>query len=315
MRFLSRYIEGVKVITDAPESAVVVRGSAFPVRIEAAEQGELEERLDRLSHESRLLVVRAVLDDGMAARLEDAGVGYVDPSGRWWVPGVERTSRSRQVQPTVRRSLRAASLRLSQLLADHPDVSWTERNLAKRGDTTPTTAHRLLVRLEREGFVERRGRGRGASRRVQDVAGLRGWLAREGRPGRGRTLSCFVPDPGSVPEKAAGCALVLTGAVAAERIGFPVRTGAGLPLVRVGADGDALEAVPGALGGFRAERGANMILIADPQRLALTDANRLEGGGLIAPPSRIMLDLYLESRGEAAVDVFLSLWGSGTITV
>ncbi|HXS34170.1 MAG TPA: hypothetical protein VN758_10410 [Solirubrobacterales bacterium] len=303
------------MITDAPESAVVVRGFAFPVRIEAVEQGELEERLNRVRRGSWLLLIRAVLDDEMAARFEDAGVGYVDPSGRWWVPGVERTSRSLTLQATARRSLRAPSLRLSQLLADHPDQSWTERNLAKRGDTTPTTAHRLLARLERDGFVKAQGQGRGASRRVRDVEGLRSWLAREGRPGRGRSLSCFVPDPRSIPARAAGCALALTGAVAAERIGFPVRTGAGLPLVRVGGEDDAFEAVPGALGGFRTERGANMILIADPQRLALTDATRLEGGGLVAPPSRIMLDLYLEPRGEAAVDVFLSLWGSRTIAV
>jgi hypothetical protein len=163
--------------------------------------------------------------------------------------------------------------------------------------------------------MERRGKGRGASRSVGDTAGLRRWLAREGRPGRRRSLSCFIRDPDSLPARADGYELALTGAVAAERIGIPVRTNEVRPLVRVGVAGDELEAVPTALGGFRTDRGANLILIADPQRLAFTDSRTLPDGGVVAPPSRIMLDLYLEPRGDAAVDVFLDLWGSGRLPV
>lgn len=301
------------MIENAPESSVIVRGNAFPVEIEVVERDSLEGRLAKPSGRPRLLAVRTLLDDDAAARLEDAGIGYLDPTGRWWVPGGDLTPRSQPLRPLVKRSLRSASLRLSQLLADHPDEPWTERHLAQSGSSTQATAHHLLVRLEGEKFVERRGQGRGSFRLVRDVVGLRGWLAREGRPGRGRSLSCFVPDLESLPSAVAGHQLALTGAAAAERIGLPVRTGVPRPLVRVGATGDELEAVPEALGGFRAKQGANLTLVADPDRLALTDARPLEAAGLIAPPSRIMLDLYLESRGEAAVDVFLSLWGDGSI--
>jgi hypothetical protein len=90
---------------------------------------------------------------------------------------------------------------------------------------------------------------------------------------------------------------------------MPVLTRATTPTVRVSARPEELEDVPEALGGFRTEDGANLILIADPDRLAFVDAFAGSGGRLLAPPSRIMLDLFLEARGEAAVDVFLSLWG------
>ena len=81
------------------------------------------------------------------------------------------------------------------------------------------------------------------------------------------------------------------------------------PTMRVSVRPEELEDVPEALGGFRTEQGANLILIADPDRLAFTDAIGRPDSWLLAPPSRIMLDLYLEARGEAAVDVFLDLWG------
>jgi len=59
---------------------------------------------------------------------------------------------------------------------------------------------------------------------------------------------------------------------------------------------------------------ANLTLIADPEHLAGSDARTDGDGRVTAPPSRVMLDLYLEPRGEAAVGVFLDLWGSKEIT-
>src|SRR5437763_3472 len=97
--------------------------------------------------------------------------------------------------------------------------------------------------------------------------------------------------------------LALTGARAAARIGLPVLTSRPQYLYRVDAEGDEFERVPSEIGGFRTDRGANVALISDPGRLALTDARRL-GRGLVAPPSRVMLDLFLEPRGDAAVDAF-----------
>lgn len=103
--------------------------------------------------------------------------------------------------------------------------------------------------------------------------------------------------------------MALTGAAGAAEIGMPVMTRSVTPMMRVSVRPEELEDVPEALGGFRTEQGANLILVADPDRLAFIDPISRPDGRLLAPPSRIMLDLYLEARGEAAVDVFLDLWG------
>ncbi len=305
----------VDVIRDAPESAVVVAGQAFPVKAGVIETRELAGLLDRKrSVGRRILMIRAVLDDATAARLEDADIGFVDAAGRAWLPGQALTKRVRDPLPAHRRALRAGSLRPAQLIADHPDESWTIRRLAERGASSEVTAHRLLRTLEEADLIERHGRGRGMKRRVVDVEGVRRWLAEHGRPSSVQRLPCFVRDPNAVPASIAGYELVLTGALAAERMGLPVLTGMQRPLYRVQASGEDLEQIPQALGGFRTERGANLTLIADPEHLASGDARTYGDGGVTAPPSRVMLDLYLEPRGEAAVGVFLDLWGAREIT-
>lgn len=62
------------------------------------------------------------------------------------------------------------------------------------------------------------------------------------------------------------------------------------------------------LGGVRDEAGANTMLIDDHNGLGWHEAQRSSSGMLVAPPSRVMLDLWLEPRGQAAVDAFLELW-------
>lgn len=229
------------------------------------------------------------------------------------MPSWERTKLARQRKSTARRKLYAASVRLAQLLADHPADPWTERGLAELGHTTQATAHRFLARMEADGLVEREGRGPSTTRRVRDAYAMRRWLAREGRPKRTTRLSCFVGDPTSLP-RLAGRAFALTGAAAASEIGLPVLTGESYPVVRVNVAADELEEIPEALGGFRTESGANLVLVADPDRLAFVDPYFADRRRLIAPPSRIMLDLYLEARGEAAAEVFLDLWGGREIS-
>lgn len=310
---LSR-LSGVEVIRGAPESAVVIAGQAFPVEVGTVESAELAELLDRETEDvRRIVVIKAVLDDATAARLEDADIGFVDAAGRAWLPGQTLSKRVRDRLPTRRRALRAGSLRPAQMVADHPDEAWTIRRLAERGASSEVTAHRLLTTLEEESLIERRGRGRGMKRRVVDIEGVRRWLAEHGRPSSTQQLSCFIRDPNAIPASVAGHQMVLTGALAAERMGLPVLTGTQRPLYRVQASDEDLEQIPRALGGFRTERGANLMLIADPDHLAGGDARTDGDEHAIAPPSRVMLDLYLEARGEAAVGVFLDLWGSKRI--
>lgn len=310
-----RRLSDVSVVEDAPESALVMAGRVTQLRVVAVGRQQLDELLlgGRAAQGERLAVVNAVLDDGIAARLEDAGIAYVDASGRGWLPGRPRTRRRRVPDPGAPRAPRGASLRLAQLLADHPDRSWTERGLAERGESTQVTAHRLLTQLEQRGLVERTGTGRAASRRVVDARALRRWLAQHGRPGRTQRLTCFLPDPERIAAHA-DPQLVLTGALAAERLELPVLTAIPRATYRVPVRGEALEQIPAMLGGFRTERGANAVLIADRERLGQLDAGRLSDGQAVAPLSRIMLDLHLEPRGKAAVSVFLDLWSARTAT-
>lgn len=306
-------LPGVDVVGNAPDSAMVLSGQAFPVEaqvVESEEIGALLSSLDRRpSRRRRVVAINAVLDDAAAARLEDAEIGFVDAAGRSWLPGQELTKQVEARLPAYQRSLRPGSLRPAQFIADYPDEPWTIRRLAERAGSSEVTAHRLLTTLEAAGLIERRGRGRRTERRVTDAGGVRHWLARNARPRTPERLSCFVRDSEKLPAEAAGYPLALTGAAAADRMGWPVLTGVSRPLYRVEASGKELEEIPRALGGFRTERGANLVLLADPERLATGDARSI-GNDVLAPPSRIMLDLYLEPRGEAAVDVFLDLWGS-----
>src|ERR1019366_7936698 len=75
----------VGVIRDAPESAVVVAGQAFPVEAGDIETSELAGLLDRERSDGRLiLMIKAVLDDATAARREDFDIGFVDAAGLGW---------------------------------------------------------------------------------------------------------------------------------------------------------------------------------------------------------------------------------------
>jgi hypothetical protein len=310
---LLRQWDSVEFAENAPRSVVITESDVMPVRVELAEATATAWNWPRTSSDEPLfLVVNAVLDDASAARLEDAGISYIDASGRSWLPSLQRTRRARQPKARGRRGLSAASIRLAQLLADHPGESWTERGLARRGSTTQPTAHRFLARLEEERLITREGRGPRTTRWVRDTSAMRRWIAREGRPKRVTSLSCFVDDPGVLP-RLAGRTFALTGAAAAAEIGLPVLTSESRPVVRVDVAADVLEEIPEALGGFRTESGANLTLIADPDRLAFVDPYFASGPRLIAPPSRIMLDLYLEARGDAAAEVFLDLWGEREI--
>ncbi len=308
-----RRIDHVKIVENSPQSVLITEEGVSPVRIELVDADEIDDRARAGQRDDELFIVNAVLDDDAAARLEDANASYIDATGRHWMRSWARTKRASKTAAGGKRRLYAASVRLAQLLADHPREPWTERGLARRGQTTQTTAHRLLGRLEGEGLLLREGRGPSTLRRVRDPLAMRSWLARQARPRKATRLACFVEDP-ERPRQVVGRTLALTGAAGAAAMGMPVLTRAVTPTMRVSVRPEELEDVPEALGGFRTERGPNLILIADPDRLAFVDAVARSDGWLLAPPSRIMLDLFLEARGEAAVDVFLSLWSDREVS-
>ncbi|MEJ7892554.1 MAG: hypothetical protein WKF94_07915 [Solirubrobacteraceae bacterium] len=142
----------------------------------------------------------------------------------------------------------------------------------------------------------------------QAAAGSARWLIKHGRPGSATRLPFYVRDVAELPDSIENIHLAMTGAVAAERLNVPVMTAAPVPTFRADCGPERLEDVPALLRGFRTDSGATAILIADPKRLAHVDARRLDDGTLVAPPSRVMLDLLLERRGEAAAELFADLW-------
>jgi len=293
-------LESVDVLTDAPETAIVTHGAVTKARPEVV---GLRKVAEAAPGSSRLWLVDGVLDDAAAARLEDLSIGFVDRNGRWWLPGIDRTATSAPAPSRLR--MRGPQIRLAQLLADHPGTDWTQRLLAERGHSTQQTAHRLLTRLEHQGLVERAGAGRSSRRFVADIRRFREWLARTCAPGRAGLLRCYVPDPLDLAD--AGVPLALTGSHAADALGMPVMSGRRPPVYRARTTRAELEDLPSMLGGVRTPSGANLLLLADLDDLAHLDAHDV-GGRLVAPPSRVMLDLHLEPRGAATAAVFLDLW-------
>jgi hypothetical protein len=306
-----RRLPGVTVVEGAPETSVVRHGAAQVLVPEVVDVREVRARLnaDRRGSEKRppLLAVQGAVDDRTAARLEDLGIGFADIEGRAWLAGTPRSTRARE-RSTKSRHLRPESLRLAQLLADHPGERWTQRSLASRGDSTQVTAQRLLRRLEDEGLVVREGGGRTTERTVASTVALRRWLLEHGRPERTVRLSFFVRDPTDIPDQVGNVHLALTGSRAAERLGVPVATAQAPPTFRADCGPERLEDLPALLGGFRTDEGATATLLADPGRLGHVDARRLDDGTLVAPPSRVMLDLLLESRGTSTAELFADLW-------
>lgn len=294
-------LDRVGVLVSAPENAVIVEGRVTKVRPRVVSIAQAE-----AAHAgpARLWLVDGVLDRGLASRLEDLDIGFVDRGGGWWLPGMPRTSivGSRSSQ----RRMRGPQVRMAQLLADYPGVGWTQRMLAERANSTQQTAHRLLNALEDDGLVLREGAGRSSQRVVRDARALWEWLERACAPGRAGVLRCFVEDPARL--RSIEVPLVLTGSRAADAMGLPVISGDRPPVYRARTTRTGLEEIPSMLGGIRTSQGANLLLAADVDDLAFLDARPLPNGGVVAPPSRVMLDLHLEPRGAATAQVFRDLW-------
>lgn len=140
-----RRLPGVEVIDGAPSSSLVRAGGVEPLRVEVATIADLRNELDAPTRppngERRLVAVTGILDVDTASRLEDLGIAFADVNGRAWMPGQQRSGRARTRRDTAPQHLRPESLRLAQLLVDHPRERWTQRSLASRGDSTLSLIH------------------------------------------------------------------------------------------------------------------------------------------------------------------------------
>jgi hypothetical protein len=126
-------------------------------------------------------------------------------------------------------------------------------------------------------------------------------------------VPCFVRDPEHIPVSLDDTPLVRTGAAAAVLFGMPVVSEVSRTFLRVPVSADQLSDLPAALDGVRTEKAPNVVLIADPARLAAADMRQTAGGVFVAPSSRVAADLTFEPRGSSAASVFLDLWGDSIL--
>jgi hypothetical protein len=168
-----------------------------------------------------------------------------------------------------------------------------------------------MVRLEREGLLDARGRARSLRRTIADPGALLDWLATVPSARRIRErLPAYLYAADSADlitaialrGSDAGLPYALTGTAAARVLGFTATTALSVTAIRVAPDVPLLQACA-ALRAEPAERGANIALISDLGRLGV-HARQNCGTPVVGPPVRVWLDMLGEPRGEDAAAMF-----------
>jgi hypothetical protein len=264
------------------------------------------------------LVVADRLPKHVRRELEAAGWAYADGTGAIHIdlPGVllhvepgRPTARGGIPRPA---GMGVVGVRVAQCLLGDPTRTWSVADLARQAACAAGEAHRIIVRLEGEGFLEASGRGKTLRRHVRDPGALLDWLATVPSARRVRErldVSLYARDPMALVTKLSARALeadvlyAVTGATGAAALGAPVSTAVPITLVRVAPDVPSLAEAAQLLGVEPVDAGANMALIRDVGELGLN--GRVSSGSVyVAPPVRIWLDMLGEPRGEDAAALF-----------
>jgi len=128
------------------------------------------------------LVVADRLAKRVRRELEAAGFAYADGTGAIHVdlPGLllhiepERpTARGGIPRPA---GMGVVGVRVVQCLLGDPTREWSVADLARQAACAAGEAHRIIVRLEAEGFVETSGRGKALRRHVENPGALLDWF-------------------------------------------------------------------------------------------------------------------------------------------
>jgi hypothetical protein len=154
----------------------------FKRRVNAATAWQLVHRTASTRRRPLLLVADETTADARKI-LEEHGIAAVDGLGNAHIklPGLllhlEGRPKTRTTHPTKPENLPPARLRgkasvIAQLLLLRPQHHWQITPLAAEAGVSPTLAHRILTRLEREGVVTSEGRGPNRFRGLSDPAAL-----------------------------------------------------------------------------------------------------------------------------------------------
>jgi DNA-binding IscR family transcriptional regulator len=163
---------------------VVVRaGDVFhPVELKAqaaintAKAHQLIKFAEGLPVGARLLAVARTSTEESRQLLHDAGIGLIDAQGyvRVDLPGIFVWTEGQRDKPRCDEDSAGAPVKLTgkagvvaQALLREPDRWWHVADLATVADVSPSLAHRVLSRLERDNLIAVKG---GGPRRVRHVA-------------------------------------------------------------------------------------------------------------------------------------------------
>jgi hypothetical protein len=265
--------------------------------------------------------VRMVVADRLTASvrsaLEDAGFSYADGTGSIHldVPGfllhIESPRRQSRGVIAAPRGLGAVAVRVVQTLLAEPERDWSVADLVTTSGASPGEAHKVLQRLENEGFLRATGKGPARRRQIPQPSDLLDWLATvpAARKMHARLNAyLYAPNPEQLTTQLShnahqsGLTWALTGAAAARVMGVHAVTALPVTMVRVPPKAGLLEAAR-MLAADAVDSGANLALVADVGAVGTHAATR-NGPVAIAPAVRVWLDMLGEPRGEDAAELF-----------
>ncbi len=306
----------------------------WPLRIGRGVGPHVKVTSPALAHALRQLALAGAPTDGRAPitvivaerllpavrrELENADLSYVDGAGavHLMAPGLlvhlEPAAKARTgTRPPDPRGIGVTAVRVIQHLLTDPTRQWTVTDLAAAADASLGQAHKVLTRLDTEGFIEQQRAGRTVQRRLTNPTDVLDWLAQAPaarKLPRRLMAHLYAPDPDAVLTRLARTALngevswAVTGAAGARAWGA-TRTVTALPvtMVRVDPDYDLRETAE-RFGLEPVDGGHNILLVADVGRLA-TQAPEHNGPVAIAPKIRVWLDMLTETRGQDTADLF-----------
>ena len=256
-----------------------------------------------------LLVVAEQISGTARTLLEAGGVAFVDRLGHASIrmPGIFiRTGGFSIDSHLVRQSPHRAQLSgksglVAETLLLDPQRPWKVDDLATKSTVSAGLTHRVLVRLEDLGIVEKRGSGPSAVRHLPDPGALLDLWAEEEHDVRPKETAVYVlARPGSVPAQSLSARLneheivhAISGAAAAAMVAPSVTS---TPVVRIRlTSAVSVDLAIAAAGGRQVEDGQNVVLVQASDDLALRSRQLVKGAWLTAFP-RTYIDLLRDPR-------------------
>jgi hypothetical protein len=251
-----------------------------------------------------VLVVAEQIGESARRVLRDNGINYIDGAGNAHIEfprfylHVEGKAPAPLKYPA---RLRGKAATIAQALLLYPERDWTIKKAADEAHVSPSLTHRILERLESEGFISSRGRGPMKSRHLVNAQGLLDALASETEAPRDSQAFYRLARDGAEAATLtrqmltkAGVRCVVTGSAAASKLAPNITA---IPVGELWVTEQASLSRAANLGGLKpTDQGANVVLMQSAGDTAFAFADERRG---LANWVRIYLDLLaVPRRGE-----------------